>query len=136
MYLLDTMVPSELRKGRRANPGVLTWTHATPDHVRYISVASIVEWRRGALQLENKDPQQSIAIHHWLDHVILAGFQSRVLPITQAIAEWAALLHVPSAREAIDMFIAATALEHDLILVTRNERHFRPTGVKLFNPFT
>ena len=136
MYLLDTMIPSELRKGGRANPGVAKWSRSIADNLQFISVASIFEMRRGALQVERKDPQQAGALHRWLDRMIVIEFAGRILPINERVAQAAAALHIPTEREAIDMFIAATALEYGFTLVTRNERHFESTGVKLLNPFT
>ena len=131
MYLLDTIVPSELRKGRAANPRVIAWFDATPVELQYLSVATILELRVGALQREHDDPPQAEALHKWLDSRILPAFAGRILPVTLTIAERCA---IPTEREDLDMLIAATALVHDFTVVTGNVRHFEPTGVRIINP--
>jgi predicted nucleic acid-binding protein len=134
MYLLDTTVPSDLRKSGRVNPGLLAWVESTPIHLQYLSVITVIELRLGALQKTKNDPPQAIALHRWLDERVLPVFGNRLLPVTLEIAERCATLHVPTQRADRDMLIAATALVNDFTLITRNVRHFEPTGVRVFNP--
>lgn len=135
MYLLDTTIPSELRKGPRANLGVLEWVRRTPVHLQYISVMTILELRLGALQREKDDPAQALALHRWIDQSVLIGFRGRILPISLAAAERCAALHIPTVRHDRDMLIASTALVSNFTVVTRNVRHFEPTGVPVLNPW-
>jgi predicted nucleic acid-binding protein len=72
----------------------------------------------------------------WLARDILSAFAGRIMPIDEEVALASASLHVPDRRPDRDAYIAATALVHDLIVVTRNTKDFEPTGAKLFNPWT
>ncbi len=136
MFLLDTMIPSDLRKGRLGNLGVRSWVASTPRESQFISVITVLELRRGALLQDRLDPPQGRVLHSWLEGLILNSFSGRILPIDQAVAERCAILQVPAARATLDVFIAATALVYDFTVVTRNVRHFDRTGVRLLNPFT
>ena len=136
MFLLDTMIPSDLRKGQRGNPGVRSWVASNARDSQFISVITVLELRRGALQQDRRDPPQGKVLHSWLDDLILNSFAGRILPIDQAIAERCAILQVPAASDTLDVFIAATALVHNFTLVTRNVRHFDRTGVRVLNPYT
>lgn len=78
---------------------------------------------------------QARSLHRWLAVQVLPTFAGRVLPVSLAAAERCAQLHVPTEREDLDMLIAATALVHDFSVVTRNVRHFQPTGVRIINPW-
>jgi toxin FitB len=135
MYLLDTTIPSELRKGRGAHPNVVAWFDTTPIDLQYLSVVTILEMRVGALQRERDDPPQARSLHRWLDTQVLPNSAGRILPVSLAVAERCAPLHIPTEREDLDMLIASTALTHDFSVVTRNVRHFRPTGVRIVNPW-
>src|SRR5579875_3427175 len=134
MYLLDTTIPSELRKGLRGNLNVLQWVRRTPADLQYISVMTILELRLGALQKEKSDPAQAMALHRWIDESVLTGFRGRILPVSIEAAERCAALHIPTMRDDRDMLIASTALVHQFTVVTRNVRHFEPTGVPILNP--
>jgi len=135
MYLLDTTIPSELRKGRGANRNVIAWLDSTPIDLQYLSVITVLEMRVGALQREQDDPSQASSLHRWLDTQVIPTFAGRILPVSLAVAERCAALHIPTEREDLDMLIAATALVHDFVVVTRNVRHFSPTGVRVINPW-
>ena len=87
------------------------------------------------MRLEKRDPQQARSLHRWIDEKVLPAFDGRILPVTLAVAEHAAPLHVPTKRNDADMLIAATALVHGFTVVTRNVKHCEPTGVRLLNPW-
>ncbi len=135
MFLFDTTVASELRKGRKAFPRLVSWVDSTPVELQYLSVVTILELRVGALLRERDDPRQAKSLHTWIDQSLIPNFVERILPISLEIAERCAPLHVPTEREDIDMLIAATALVHGFVVVTRNVRHFAPTGVRILNPW-
>jgi predicted nucleic acid-binding protein len=135
-YLLDTNTVSELRKpaSRRTAP-INAWAEDLNEQQAYISVITVTEVERGLLLLERKDPAQAKALRKWFEINILEGYAERTLPLSRAVARRAAALHVPNPRPLADTFIAATAFEHRLTLVTRNTRDFQGTGVSLINPW-
>ena len=133
-YLLDTNVVSELRKGPRANVGVQTWfeTHAADQ--LWMSALVVGELRRGVELLRRRDSRAGASLSDWLDGVT-ADFGDRILPVTTAVCDRWARLNVPDPLPVIDGLLAATAIEHDLTLVTRNTGDVEHTGVTLFDPF-
>lgn len=137
MFLLDTNVVSELRKvgSARINSQVEQWAKATPGGQTFISVVTVFELERGVLLMERRDQVQGKILRQWLNDHVLAGYAERIIPISVSIAQRCASLHVPNPMPDYDALIAATALEHGLTVVTRNEADFEKTGVKLLNPF-
>jgi hypothetical protein len=107
-FLIDTNVLSELRKKEKANIGV---------------------------QLKRKDEKAAHALDIWLKQIESDSVRL-ILPITQEIADRWGQINVPDKMPVIDGFLAATALVHNLILVTRNIRDVERSGVKVLNPFS
>ncbi len=137
MYLLDTNVVSELRKAKTgsAEPRLVAWAVTVPAHDLYLSVITILELEIGILRVERKDKRQGKMLRHWMDNHVTPGFANRVLPIDESVARSCARLHVPDPRSERDALIAATALIHGLIVVTRNTSDFEATGVSMINPW-
>lgn len=135
MFLLDTNVVSELRRPERADPNVVTWASSHPATHFFLSVITLLELELGVLRIERKDAQQGAALRAWLERQVIARFESRMLPIDRAVAQRCACLHVPDPRAERDALIAATALVHGMIVVTRNVQDFEPCGVPTFNPW-
>lgn len=133
-YLLDTNVVSELRKRDRANVGVLEWIDSHLDAEIWLSVLVVGEIRRGVALVGRRDLDAADALAAWLDSVV-ADYRDRILPVTEAIAERWALITVPDPVPVIDGLLAATAMEHELTLVTRNTADVERTGVDCVNPF-
>jgi predicted nucleic acid-binding protein len=133
MYLLDTVVISELRK-RRPDAKVVEWFGSVRDDDLHLSAVTAVEIELGAERQRKIDPRFAEDLAHWLDFTVRA-FGDRILPLTVQIARrWGRLAAQIGHRE-LDLAIAATALEHGLTVVTRNVFHFTPTGVATLNPF-
>lgn len=133
-FLLDTNLLSELRKGDRGNRGVQGWALANDPALIALSVMNVAEIRKGIENTRRTDAQQANAIEQWLSGV-LAEFGDRILPVTLEIADrWGRLLSATKLPER-DVLLAATALEHDLTVVTRNVADFRGSGVRLVNPW-
>ena len=133
MYLVDTNVVSELRKAKNAI--VRAWADALPAESLYLSVVSILELEIGILLLERRDRRQGAVLRAWMDGHVLPTFSDRILAVDTRVAQRCAALHVPDPRSDRDALIAATALVHDMTVVTRNVSHFQPIGVAVFNPW-
>ncbi len=134
-YLIDTNILSELRKQSKANAGVREWYSEVQGEQLFLSVLTLGEIRQGIERLRRRDPQSAISLTFWLLE-IEAQFSPFVLPITQAIADRWGFLNAPDKLPVIDGLLAATALVHDLTLVTRNTADVQRSGAKLLNPFS
>jgi predicted nucleic acid-binding protein len=135
MFLLDTNVISELRRPDKADRNVTAWAKSVPAERFFISAISILEIELGALLIARKDATQGAVLRAWIDHQILFRFDGRVLAVDTAVAQRCARLHVPDPRAERDALIAATAMVHGLMVVTRNVADFEPTGVALIDPW-
>lgn len=138
MYLLDTNVISELRKapGGQANPGVVAWFRLLTPHQLYLSAITVVELEVGIRQLERRDASQGNRLRRWLTAQVLPSFEGRILPVDIAVASRCAQLMVPDPQSPWDALIAATALDRNLTVITRNVRDFQASGVALHNPWS
>lgn len=135
MYLLDTNVVSEIRKGIKGDINVLNWARSVSASSLFLSVISILEIEAGILKKERKDPTQAAMLRSWLDSHVLPTFSNRILNIDVAVALRCAKLHIPDPHSERDALISATALVHGLILVTRNIKDFKEIGLELLNPW-
>lgn len=138
MYLIDTNIISEARKGKRANPGVQRFfeTVGRDEQDVFLSVITIGELRRGIELMQHRgDADQAAVLEAWLTD-ILNEYSDHILPIDADTAQLWGRLRVPHPENALDKLIAATALIHDLTVVTRNQRDFQGAGVKVLNPFS
>ena len=135
MYLIDTNIISELRKGSRANSSVLRWNTTVPLHAQWMSSVSLYELELGVERLKSRDHQQWEHLRYWLDRQVIPAFQGRIIPFDQEIAQLCAGLHVPNPKPERDSMIGATALVKGLIVVTRNESDFLPMGCQVLNPW-
>jgi toxin FitB len=135
MFILDTNVVSELRKGTKADRNVRTWAHALPAASLYLSAISILELEIGILLTERRDQKQGAVLRAWMDKHVLPTFAGRILAIDTAVAQRCAALHVPNPRSDRDAIIAATALVHGMTVATRNVKHFQPMGIAIVDPW-
>ena len=132
MFLLDTDVLSALR-GRDRNPETVRWVESQRTSDMYICVVTVGEIERGITQQQQRDPSFARELALWLDRV-LAWYGDRILSVDTATARRWGRLSATLGHDSADLLIAATALEHGLTVVTRNVRHFEPTGVPVLNP--
>ena len=135
MYLVDTNVISEARKGKKANTGVQKFLRETDPVDIYISAQTIGEIRRGVENIRYRgDFTQAEQLAAWLD-IITTQYADRVLGFDVDCAQvWGKLIS-PHPQHPIDKQIAAISLINNLTVVTRNVADFERTGVQLENPF-
>jgi Predicted nucleic acid-binding protein, contains PIN domain len=135
MFLLDTTAVSELRRPDKANAGLVAWAASAVAAEQFISAITLFEIELGAALAGRKDAAKAAVLRAWIDTQVVPRFGDRMLPIDAAVAQRCATLHVPDPRPQRDSLIAATALRHRLVVVTRNIRDFEPMGVALLNPW-
>jgi toxin FitB len=132
-YLLDTNVVSETRK-THADSGVIAFLSAAGASTLFVSVLTLGELRKGVAAKRRSDPGAASLLGAWVDG-IETTFADRVLPIdVEAGRRWGEL-SAGRSLPVVDTLIAATAISHDLTLVTRNTRDFAATGVPLVDPW-
>jgi predicted nucleic acid-binding protein len=135
-FLLDTSVISELVKPK-PDPAVTGWIDATDESLLCLSVLTLGEIRKGISSLPHASRRASLET--WLDHDLVLRFAGRILAIDQAVADrWgrmaAKALGGKSPFPVIDGLLAATAMQHNLTLVTRNTKDVAVTDVAVCNP--
>jgi len=133
-YLLDTNVLSELVRPK-PNTSVLSWFSSVPDESLYISALTIGEIRKGVEGVPDARRKEKLRV--WLEHELPEWFGKRVLSIDGDVAERWGRLQAQAKRPvpAIDSLLAATALHHELRMVTRNEKDFDYQGLEVINPW-
>ena len=134
-FLLDTNVLSELRKKSRCDPKVKAWQSSVSIESCYVSVISLMEIRHGILSAARRNTEFADILQEWYEQQVKKSFASRTLPLTLEISERCSELLAGRTRGLADNLIAATALIHQLTLVTRNIADFSDTGVKILNPW-
>lgn len=133
MYLLDTVVLSELRK-RRRNTNVVAWVRSVRPEDLYLSTITIGEVELGIEKQRATNPSFADELSSWLERT-LRIYGDRILPLDiEAARRWGRLA-ARIGNKGLDLAIAATALEHGLTVATRNVAHFEPTGAPIHDPF-
>jgi toxin FitB len=131
MYLVDTNVVSEARRGA---PEPVAWLRSVDPRSIHLSVITVGEIMRGIVLKQRTDPQTASRLFEWLQK-LRHDHADRILAVTDQIAlEWGRIAALRSRGDA-DGQIAATAIVHDLVLVTRNVGDFEDTKVPLINPW-
>ncbi|MBM0105408.1 type II toxin-antitoxin system VapC family toxin [Steroidobacter sp. S1-65] len=136
MYLVDTDVIREARKGDKANAGVHEFFRnaARDDVTLFLSVVTIGEMRQGVENIRRRgDKPQADCLERWLDKVT-TEFSEAILSFDEEAAQVWGRLRSPHPENPLDKQIAATALIYDLTVVTRNSAHCQPTGVRILDP--
>jgi predicted nucleic acid-binding protein len=136
-FLVDTNLPSELTR-LTPHPDVVEFMVRAGREQVYASVVTVGEICKGIAGLPESARRDEL--QRWLDDVMRPWFGGRLLPVTETIAERWGILTGEQRRlgrqiTMADGLIAATALEHDLIVVTRNVRDFDGLGVSIINPW-
>jgi toxin FitB len=108
MYLIDTNVISEIRKGRRCHAAVAAWYRATHDYELFLSVLSSGRFAKGVERLRPRNARQANALENWLEE-ILGSFGDRVFPINQRVAQIWGRFNAHKVLPVVDSLLAATA---------------------------
>lgn len=135
-FLLDTCLISE-PKQKKPNERVLEWLDAQDESKLYLSVLTIGEIKKGIARLESS--RKKTELEKWLEK-LRARFSRRIVPSTEkTFLVWGKMYgefeRKGSVRPAFDSLLEATALEHDLIFVTRNVKNFQNSQVTILNPW-
>lgn len=133
-WLIDTNIISEIRNGRRAGPAVMGWWDKVADQDLFLSVLTLGEIRKGLDAVRPRDPTYAATLAAWLADVTYA-FGPRVLPVDGAVADIWGQISARRLVPVIDGLLAATAIAHSLVLVTRNTADVDGLGAQLLNPF-
>jgi hypothetical protein len=136
-YLVDTCVLSELMK-RHPEQKVADWIEACPEDALHVSVLTLGEIQKGIAKLA--DPQNKHRLQTWLDSDLKERFSGRILPVDEAVAlAWGQILGECSSRgiaiQTVDGLLGATAVVHNLVVVTRDTGDIGKTGARLLNPW-
>ena len=134
MFLIDTSIISEIRKGGRCNPKVAAWFRKVRDEEIFLSVLVVGEIRQGIERLRPRNARQAHALEQWLEE-LLESFGDRVLPVDESTAQRWGRINARDTFPVIDSILAATADVHGLTLVTRNIKDVEKSGVRCLNPF-
>ena len=134
MYLLDTNVVSELRRRDRCDENVASWYDSISDDELFLSVLTLGEIRKGIALVQDRDPLQAEALGHWLTRV-KQSYEGRILPIDADISDAWGQMHYIRNAPVVDGLLVATAMVHNLRLVTRNIQHVQGLGASLLDPF-
>ncbi|MBR5940563.1 MAG: type II toxin-antitoxin system VapC family toxin [Neisseriaceae bacterium] len=134
---LDTNIISELRlsPSKKINPTFAKWAEQIDRNHCWTSAVVMMEIERGVIRMERKDALQGQNLRLWLEHFAKPFFEDRIFKIDRTTAEICAKLHVPNMRPESDAWIAASCIQHNLTLVTRNVADFQNLGIELINPF-
>jgi len=136
-FLLDTNVISELVRPR-PDSRVVKWIDSTAESLLYLSVLTLGEIRTGITSLV--DGRRRVSLESWLDHDLTARFSGRILPIDSAVADrWGRISANAKAKGSpmpvIDGLLAATAIQFDLTVVSRDETFHKLPSLEVFNPW-
>jgi predicted nucleic acid-binding protein len=136
-FLLDTNVPSELTR-ISPDPRVSGWVEAQDNASLYLSVVSVGELRKGLCMLAQG--KRRVQLEQWFEYFLLPSFDTRILSVTQTVSNRWGVLSADCRLKGnplnmADGMIAATAIEHDLTVVTRNVKDFTGLGVDILNPW-
>lgn len=134
-FLLDTVVISAARRPEKQKAAFQNFMRDFDVQGAFLSSVSIMEIRFGIQREQSRDRDFAAELSRWLDEVVLAEFAGRILPFDLTTAMRAGALPTSDKRPSADAMIAATALEHDLQVVTRNTSHFEALGVPCVDPW-
>jgi toxin FitB len=137
-FLLDTNVLSEFNRKGKPNPQVEQWVASKDNNQLYVSIVTFGEIRFGIELLPSS--KRRAELEHWLDHDLSRWFSGQLLGLDEVVVnQWAILMAKRQLQgkplDILDGFLAATALHHQITLVTRNVKDFEGLGADILNPW-
>jgi predicted nucleic acid-binding protein len=136
LFLLDTNVVSELRKAARCDARVAAWQDAQKPERCFLSAITLLEIRLGIELARASDRKKANVLETWLEQRVKPGFAGRILPVDQKVAEMCGRIHAVGPRSFRDGLILATAVVHELTVVTRNVKDFAGGGAEVIDPWS
>lgn len=131
MFLLDTEVVWQLRGAESTDRAVASWAARQPRTNLFVSALTLVELGVAAREVERADKQAAAATLRWAEGTLATAFSGRILAIDEAVAARVARLGHPNLSDGL---LAATALQHGLVLATMSPAAFKTTKVRLLDP--
>lgn len=132
MFLLDTDVVTELRRGAKADAAVAAWATTVSPEQLFLSAVSLLDLENAASRHLPREKAQAVRLRRWIDEQLLPAFAARIVALDAAIIARRRTLALPESRDAL---VAATALERGMTLATRRIAAFKPAKLKLFDPW-
>lgn len=133
MFLLDTDVVAELRRGAQADGPPAEWAGGLTREHLFLSAVSLLDLENAAARHVTRDKAGGLRLQRWIDEQVLPAFDGRILPVDAAVVRRRRALALSDPRDAL---IAATALEQGLTIATRRLPAFKAAKVKLLDPWT
>lgn len=134
-FLLDTNVVSASRRPERQAAEFQNFLRNFDVEAACLSAVTLMEIEFGIARERSRNPDFADDLQGWLTTRVLPAFEGRILAFDAEAAKLAGHLPTPDRRPSADAMIAATAIAHRLVLVTRNDADFRPFGIPLLNPW-
>lgn len=133
--LLDTNVVSAARRPERQTAEFRTFLAGFDAGSAFLSAVTIMEIEFGIMRERSRDAPFADELARWLSDIVLTGFEGHILPFDLDVASVTGKLPTADKRPSADAMIAATALVHNLDIVTRNTAHFEPLGLNCIDPW-
>lgn len=132
MFLLDSDVVAELRRGAQAEAAVAAWAGGLAPEQLFLSAVSLLDLEAAAIRRPPRERAQAVRLQRWIDEQVLPAFAGRIVPVDAAIIVRRRAVALPDPRDAL---IAATALDRGMTLATRRTGAFKSVKIKLIDPW-
>ncbi len=132
MFLLDTDVVAELRRGAKADTAVAAWAGSLSPEQLFLSTVTLLDLENAAARHNAREKAQAARLQRWIDEQVLPAFAGRIVALDAAVIARRRPLAMSDPRDAL---VAATALERGMTLATRRSAAFKQAKVKLIDPW-